>query len=177
MRWVNKSVVWILCLPLAGGAWGQGPDKGFSYLMESIAAYEQSHWRACVEGLEKGLLAGFEEPLHKLDALVLLGRAYARLGEIQRAEVFFRQVLDAQPLYRLDESDPNGVEVFRTLLAVPDRQQKSDPPVPGGLPGGKLLLGAVVVGGAASVLLLLSAGGGTDAPDTGTVQGPQTPLP
>jgi tetratricopeptide (TPR) repeat protein len=147
-----------LCAWLVGPVAGQEPSRSLQLLADGVAAYQERDWQGCTDALERALAQGFADPLTHLDALVLAGRAYAALGEQERATAHFRQALEAQPDYRLDPSDPNGQAEFAALLApsIPASAQS-------GLPTGKILLAALVLGGVAAGLLLLGGGGGGQA--------------
>ena len=161
----KKVMVLLICGRLAGLGWAQAPASALDYLTEGIAAYEQGQWRECADTLEKALAEGFENPLYRLDALVFLGRAHARLGQAERARAYFRQVLEIQPDYRLDPADEAGVALFAGLLEEGERPEKEEK---GGLPVGKI--GVVVAAAGAAVLWLLLGGGG-EGEDQGSIEG------
>jgi tetratricopeptide (TPR) repeat protein len=162
----RKCLALLLCSQLlVVSGWGQPADPALNYLSEGIAAYQRGDWQASAGALERALAQGFGNPLYRLDALVVLGRAYARMGRRERAQAYFRQVLELQPDYRLDSSDEAGLALFEALLAgtTPQTQRK------GGFPKGKVALAVLAVSAAAIAFLLLgpSSGGAAE----GTVEG------
>ena len=163
--------VW-LCARLAGVCWGQGPSGSLDFLSEGIAAYQAGQWQVCVDALEKAVAQGFENPLYRLDALVCLGRAHARLGHRERALTYFKEALRQQPDYRPDTADTAGVELFATLLGADDKSHEQTPGR-AGFPAGKILAWAGGVVTIAVVLLLLPGGGGGSEsdPERGSIEG------
>lgn len=170
----KKLLVVLLCCRLAGVCWGQGMSA-LDYLGEGIAAYEAGQWQACVDALEKARAQSFGNPLYQLDALVFLGRAYARLGHQDRALVHFREVLKLQPDYRLDPTDPAGLVLFGKLLRD-DVKERGKVAEGRNFPLGKVVVGA---GGIASVVVILQllSGGGRNGIEDGIEDGGESPQP
>jgi hypothetical protein len=162
--------VW-LCARLAGVCWGQGPSGSLEFLSEGIAAYQDGQWQLCVDSLEKAVAQGFDNPLYRLDALVCLGRAHARLGHEERTLTYFREALRQQPDYRPDAADTAGLELFATLLGA---DQKSHEQTPGrdGLPVVKIVTWGASVVSIAVILLLRGGGAGSESePDRASIEG------
>ena len=158
----KKGLLVLLCARQAGVGWAQPADMALDFMVQGIAAYEQGEWYVCADALEKALAAGFDNPLYRLDVLVLLGRAHARLGHEERARAYFRQVLETQPDYRLDPADETGMELFMGLLDGGEEPRETS-----GMPLGKI----GVVAGAGVVVLWLLLGGGGGGEDQGSIEG------
>lgn len=164
-------VLLLLCTRLVGVCWGQ-EMSALDYLGEGISAYEADQWQTCVDALEKAIAQGFSNPLYRLDALVSLGRAYARLGQRERALSYFKEVLKLQPDYRLDPDDSAGLKLFDELLkeeTVVGAEVEG-----GGFPTGKIIVGFGGLAGIGALLILVSGGGGGEGssqPDMGSIEG------
>lgn len=160
----KRVLVVFLCGQLVGVCWGQETSAALDFLSEGIAAYETEQWQACADALEKAIAKGFSNPLYRLDALVFLGRTYARLGHQERALAYFKEVLKLQPDYWLDPADPAGLKLFRRLLGE-EEEGEGKLAKEGGFPTGKAVVGVGGMGVIAVIIFLLTGGGGgTEGP-------------
>lgn len=144
-RW-KKILVILLCTRLFGDwVWSQPTDPVLKYLTEGIEAYQRGEWQVCAGALDRALAQGFSNPRYKIDALVFLGRAYAKMEKEKLAEKYFEQVLDSYEDYRLDPGDPAGLAIFNRVVA---RRHGVVPPESphGRLPIGKITMVIALTG-------------------------------
>jgi len=153
----GKGLVLWLCVWSTGACWSQASATDIAALAEGIAAYEAGQWQASADALARALGQQGADVLYRLDALAYMGRVQVRLGNPDRARDYFRQLLGLQPDYRLNRSDPAGLDLFEEVLRPPAPPLQ---PQAGRSRLTKLLIAAAVLGGGAAFLLLSGGGGG-----------------